>query len=104
MLCVADPALPGVERRYGRYFGRATRSGRADVTVVAASALGDLLPGERPPALPAFAAYAVAVRDLEAAGKLLRGNGVPVVRTGPAELFVPAAAALGVAIVFRQDG
>ncbi|MEU6741360.1 hypothetical protein [Streptosporangium sandarakinum] len=46
----------------------------------------------------------MAVRDLSAAEKLLRDNGVPAVRTGPEEMFVPAGAALGVAIIFRQDG
>ncbi|MEQ4718992.1 VOC family protein [Nonomuraea sp. B19D2] len=109
VLCVADTALPELERRYGSYFGRArhgrvTRFDRANVTVVAASALADLLPGEHPAALPAFVAYAVAVRDLSAAEKLLRDNDVPVTRTGPAEMFVPTSAALGVAIIFRQDG
>ncbi|MGV9534515.1 hypothetical protein ACWDR9_12835 [Streptosporangium sandarakinum] len=109
VLCVADTALPESARRYESYFGRArhgrvTRFGRANVTVVAASALAGLLPGERPAALPAFVAYAVAVRDLSATEELLRDNDVPVIRTGPEEMFVPAGAALGVAIVFRQDG
>ncbi|MER7498593.1 VOC family protein [Nonomuraea pusilla] len=108
VLCVADTALPEVERRYESYFGparhgRATRFDRADVTVVAASALTRLLPGEHPAALPAFVGYTVAVRDLAATEELLRGNGVPTVRTGPDELFVPARAALGAAIIFRQD-
>ncbi|MGW4799891.1 VOC family protein, partial [Nonomuraea sp. NPDC004297] len=108
--CVPDAALPEFERRYGACFGPArrdrvvTRFGRADVTVVAASRLAGLLPGERPAALPAFVAYAVSVRDLAATERLLSGNGVPVTRTGPGELFVPASAALGTAIVFRQDG
>ncbi|MDP9868591.1 MULTISPECIES: VOC family protein [Streptosporangium] len=109
VLCVADTALPELERRYGSYFGRArhgrvTRFDRANVTVVAASALADLLPGERPAVLPAFVAYAVAVRDLSATEKLLRSNGIPVTRTGPEEMSVPTSAALGVAIIFRQDG
>ncbi|MFF0246886.1 VOC family protein [Streptosporangium sandarakinum] len=109
VLCVADTALPELARRYESYFGRArhgrvTRFGRANVTVVAASALAGLLPGERPAALPAFVAYAVAVRDFSATEELLRDNDVPVIRTGPEEMFVPAGAALGVAIVFRQDG
>ncbi|MEU1736920.1 VOC family protein [Streptosporangium sp. NPDC020145] len=109
VLCVAETALPEVERRYEGYFGRArhgrvTRFDRANVTVVPASALADLLPGERPAALPAFVAYAVAVRDLSVTEELLCDNDIPVVRTGPEEMFVPADAALGVAIVFRQDG
>ncbi|RBQ16670.1 VOC family protein [Spongiactinospora rosea] len=109
VLCVADTALPDLARRYEAYFGparpgRVTRFDRANVTVVAASALAGLLPGERPAALPAFVAYAVSVRDLSATEALLRGNDVPVTRTGPAESFVPADAALGAAIIFRQDG
>ncbi|MEW9552619.1 VOC family protein [Nonomuraea sp. NPDC050783] len=108
VLCVADPALPEWERRYEAYFGparpgRTARFDRAGVTVVTASALTDLLPGERPAVLPAFVAYAVAVRDLPIAEELLRDNGVPVVRTGPEDVFVPADAALGVAIIFRQE-
>ncbi|MEV0195063.1 VOC family protein [Nonomuraea sp. NPDC050691] len=109
VLCVADPALPELERRYGAYFGRArggrvTRFDRANVTVVAASALAGLLPGEHPAALPAFVGYTVSVRDIAATERLLRGNDVPVARTGRGELFVPADAALGAAIIFRQDG
>ncbi|GAA2416193.1 VOC family protein [Nonomuraea africana] len=109
VLCVADTALPELEQRYSTYFGQArdgkvTRFDRASVTVVAASALADLLPGERPAPLPAFVAYAVSVRDIAATERLLRDNDVPVTRTGPEEMFVPADAALGVAIIFRQDG
>ncbi|TDC07236.1 VOC family protein [Nonomuraea longispora] len=109
VLCVDDAALPEWERRYDTYFGPAqggdlTRFDRANVSVVAASALDDLLPGERPAALPAFVAYAVSVRDLAAAERLLLDNDVPITRTGPQEMFVPGDAALGVAIIFRQDG
>ncbi|MFC5817311.1 VOC family protein [Nonomuraea harbinensis] len=84
--------------------GLVVRFRRAGVTVVGASALDGLLPGERPAGLPGFVAYAVSVRDLDATERLLRGNGVPVVGSGPGEVFVPADAALGVAVVFRQDG
>ncbi|GAA0923123.1 VOC family protein [Nonomuraea longicatena] len=112
VLCVADPALPELERRYGTYFGRpdgrgtpgTARFGRANVTVVSESALAARLPGERPAALPAFAAYAVSVRDLAATERFLRAGDVPLTRTGPEELLVPASAALGTAIVFRQEG
>ncbi|MEV5891369.1 VOC family protein [Nonomuraea fuscirosea] len=76
----------------------------AGVTVVAASVLGEMVPGERPAALPAFVAYAVTVRDVAAAERLLLDNGVPTVRTADGEVFVPARAALGVAIIFRQEG
>ncbi|MEU8400048.1 VOC family protein [Nonomuraea sp. NPDC048892] len=109
VLCVDDAALSEVERRYATYFGRRAAPGRADVepagvTVVAASALDEVLPGERPVALPAFVAYAVTVRDVAAAERLLLDNGVPVARTAGGEVFVPAGAALGVAIIFRQEG
>ncbi|GAA1630935.1 VOC family protein [Nonomuraea maheshkhaliensis] len=119
VLCVDDAASPEVERRYATYFGRPVNLGRAGtaiepagvtvvkpagVTVVAASALDAVLPGERPAALPAFVAYAVTVRDVAAAERLLLGNGVPVARTAGGEVFVPARAALGVAIIFRQEG
>ncbi|MFG6200919.1 VOC family protein [Nonomuraea sp. JJY05] len=114
VLCVADPALPELERRYGTYFGQArdsrlapgagaARFDRADVTVVSASALAGLLPGERPAALPAFVAYTVSVRDIAVTQRFLRDNDIPVTRTGPGEMFVPASAALGTAIIFRQD-
>ncbi|WP_236004834.1 VOC family protein [Nonomuraea antri] len=76
---------------------------RAGVTVVSVSALAELLPGERPAVLPAFVAYAVSVRDVVATERFLRGNDIPVVRTGDGELFVPAHAALGTAIIFRQQ-
>ncbi|MFC5744326.1 VOC family protein [Actinomadura rugatobispora] len=101
VLCVADRDLPETEHRYGAYFGE--RLDRAKLTVVPASALAGLLPGERPAALPAFAGYAVSVRDIAATERLLRGNGVPATRTGRGEVLVPAAAALGTAITFRQD-
>ncbi|MFI6741006.1 VOC family protein [Nonomuraea sp. NPDC050451] len=110
VLCVADSALPELEQRYGTYFGQARALGpgaarfdRVDVTVVSASALADLLPGERPAALPAFVAYTVSVRDIAVTRRLLRANDIPVTRTGPGEMFVPASAALGAAIIFRQD-
>ncbi|MFE0154079.1 VOC family protein [Nonomuraea sp. NPDC059007] len=93
VLCVSDQEVGAARRRY---------EGWAGVRIVAASALPGLLPGERPPALPAFVAYAVSVRDLAATERFLRGNGVPIVTTGSGEIFVPAEAALGAAIVFRQ--
>lgn len=47
-------------------------------------------------------AYGVAVRDLAATERFLRESGLPVERSAEGDLFVPAAAALGVAIVFHQ--
>ncbi|MEV4006172.1 VOC family protein [Actinomadura sp. NPDC049753] len=108
VLCVDEEALPDLTRRYAAYFGQA-RNGRthtfdrANVTVVTSSALGALLPGERPAALPAFAACTVSVRDIAVTRRILDDNGVRVARTGRDEIFVPADAALGTAIIFRQE-
>ncbi|MFI9556666.1 VOC family protein [Nonomuraea endophytica] len=95
----------GGEQRAGREVGAVRRryDGWAGVRIVPASALPGLLPGERPPALPAFVAYAVSVRDLAATERFLSGNGVPIGKTGSGEIFVPAEAALGTAIIFRQE-
>ncbi|NRQ35913.1 VOC family protein [Nonomuraea sp. NN258] len=108
LLCVADADLPAVSRRYETYLGHAASGtsfelGGGRVTLVPASGLGALLPGERPPAqLPGFAGYVVLVRDLEVAERFLRARGVPLTQTPSGDLFVPAAAAHGVAIAFRQ--
>ncbi|GAA2300672.1 VOC family protein [Nonomuraea roseoviolacea subsp. roseoviolacea] len=108
VLCVADEALPALTQRYATYFGQA-RDGRphsfdrANVTVLTASTLGDLLPGERPAALPAFVACTVSVRDIAATRQFLHDNDVHVSPTGREEIFVPAKAALGTAIIFRQE-
>ncbi|MEV3872880.1 VOC family protein [Streptomyces sp. NPDC049906] len=109
-LCVADPELALVRRRYETYLGRPARQqGPAHVIdldgaalrLVPGSALATVLPGERPPALPAFVAYAVAVRDPVLTRDLLHRNGLPVRDTPTGDPFVPADAALGTAVVFR---
>lgn len=97
VLCAAGDELPEVTHRYRTYL-----DGRAGVRVVGASELPRLLPGERPPALPAFVAHVLSVRDIGTTERYLRGNDVPVTRRGPREVFVPAQAALGAAVVFRQ--
>jgi hypothetical protein len=125
LLCVADADLAETEKRYAAYLGHAARqdgpartfdlpSARQDgtarpwelpgaaITLVPATALADLLPGERPPGVPGFAAYTVTVRDLPAAERMLRGNGVPLGRTASGDPFVPSAEALGVAIILSQ--
>ncbi|MFF5210105.1 VOC family protein [Streptosporangium sp. NPDC000396] len=113
MMCVADAELPDIERRYENYLGRPARSegfartfdlDDAKVTLVPESALAGLLPGEHAPGLPAFVAYAVSVRDAAATERFLRASGVPLAETAAGEIFVPADAALGVAIIFRQAG
>lgn len=113
LLCVAEAELPEVERRYAKYVGRPARvEGRtrvfdlegSRVTLVADADLEAILPGERAPALPAFVAYAVAVRDVGVARTLLEENGLPTKMSASGDLFVPAAAALGAAVIFRKAG
>jgi catechol 2,3-dioxygenase-like lactoylglutathione lyase family enzyme len=112
VLCVADGELDDFERRYRKYLGRTasddgpTRVFEVDgfrLRLVRESDLEQVLPGERAPDLPAFVAYGVAVRDLAAARRLLEDNGFRVVETGSG-FFVPAAAALGGAVIFMQAG
>lgn len=111
VLCVDRTALPDVERRYEKYLGRPARAegparvfdlDGSRVTLVADADLEAILPGERAPALPAFVAYAVAVRDVGAARRLLEESGFPLRESASGDLFVPAAAALGAAILFRK--
>lgn len=109
-LCVPDGALPEVVRRYEAYLGRpADRNGPtatfhlddATVTLVAASALPGLRPDERPPALPAFIGYTIAVHDIAQTEHHLRAAAVPHTKPRPGEIFVPAGEAFGTAITFR---
>ncbi len=110
VLCVADAELPDYERRYAKYTNHQARSdgrtcvfelGSARITMVAVSALDTILPGECPPALPAFVAYAVKVRDLDLTRKLLRRNGFSLKTTVAGDTFVSAAEALGASVIFR---
>jgi hypothetical protein len=111
VLCVAEAELALVQARYENYLGRPARADGpvrafdldgAALTLVPDTHLTALLPDERPAALPAFVAYAVAVRDLAVVRDLLKEEGIPVRESPSGDLFVPAAAALGTAIVFRQ--
>lgn len=113
VLCVADDELADVERRYAKYLGQeAHDEGPARVFVldqsrimlVPASRLEQLLPGEQPPALPAFVAIGIAVRDIAATRRLLEGNGFPVTELRTGSVMVPAAAALGGAVIFSEAG
>lgn len=110
-LCVAPDELEAFEARYATYTGRAAKASgpartfeleRSKITLVADADLDAVLPGEKAPALPAIVGYAVAVRDLAAARSLVEGNGFPVVDAPSGDVFVPAAAAMGGAVVFRQ--
>lgn len=109
-LCVADLEMAAVRQRYETYLGRTARQegpvqvfdlDGADLTLVPDAHLADFLPGERPPALPALVACTVLVRDLAVTGDLLRRSGLPVRETPSGDIFVPAEAALGTAVVFR---
>jgi catechol 2,3-dioxygenase-like lactoylglutathione lyase family enzyme len=109
VLCAPDADLTAYARRYQRYLGvRAVPRGSTlrfalgdgELVIVARSALADVLPGERPPGLPAFVGFGVTVRDQDTTCDLLRGNGVPVRRTPRGDPFVPAAAAHGAAVLF----
>lgn len=110
VLCVADTGLDEAERRYAQYLARPVRRegvarvfdlGGSKVTLIPNSGLADILPGELAPALPAFVAYAVAVRDLNATQAWLLEHELPVMTTPAGDLFVPATAALGAAVIFR---
>ena len=112
ILCAPDAELGGHEKRYAAYLGRRARSrGPArvfdlegsEVVLVAGSDISALLPGENPPLEPAFVGFVVTVRDLRATEDLVRGNGFPVKRTSTGDVLVPSSAALGSAIVFRQN-
>ena len=111
MLCVPDAQIEAYVERYQRYLGRvARRDGAAHifdlrqswVRLIPGSCLREILPGETAPALPAFVAYAVAVRDLRTAWHLLENNGLVVNAEPSGGIFVPAEAALGAAVIFRQ--
>lgn len=111
ILCTPDAEIETYVKRYERYLGRAARRDGAaylfdlqgsGVRLIPASALAALLPGETAQALPAFVAYAVAVRDAGSTRRLLEGNGLVVRDTPAGDYFVPAKAALGAAVLFRQ--
>jgi hypothetical protein len=111
ILCVPDAELADHVHRYERYLaGRAEGDGPvrtfeldgARVTLVAASGIDGVLPGERPPVLPAFAGYVLTVRGLDEARAFLADAGFPLRETPAGEVFVPASVALGAAVGFRQ--
>ena len=111
ILCTPGEELAEYAARYQRYLGCAPRKDgegfvfdlqQSCVRLVPGSSLGTILPGEKAPALPAFVAYAVAVRDLAATRRWLENNGVSVNPLSTDSLFVPSHSALGAAIIFRQ--
>ncbi|MFD0271790.1 hypothetical protein ACFVGY_35245 [Streptomyces sp. NPDC127106] len=97
----SEKQLPLIRERYERYLGRPI-SAEGPVTLLTEADLSDLLPGEVPPALPALVACTVAVPDIALVRALLTENGLPVRKTARGELFVPAEASLGAALIFRE--
>lgn len=110
-LCTTDTELDAIQARYERYLDRTPRTeGPARVfdldgttlTLVPASGLATLFPGQQPPTLPALVACTVAVHDLTATKNLLQDNEVPLQQTPLGDIFVPATATLGAIMAFRQ--
>jgi hypothetical protein len=110
-LCTTDTELDAAQARYERYLGRKPRTegparifdlDGATLTLVPASGLATLFPGEQPPVTPALIACTVAVRDLTATKNLLQNNEVPLQQMPLGDVFVPATTALGTTIAFRQ--
>jgi Glyoxalase-like domain len=110
VLCVPDADLSNFVRRYARYLQRPPRSDgplrvfdltNSRVLIIPNSALDSVLPGEAPPELPAFVGYGLAVRDLRATQDLLERAEFPVQTSPMGGRYVPAAAALGAAVIFH---
>ena len=111
ILCTSDADIENYVERYQRYLGRVARKDGATrvfdlqdscVKLIPASWLAMILPGETAPALPAFVAYTVTVHDLGSTRKLLENNRLIVHEVPTGGIFVPAKAALGAAVIFRQ--
>jgi catechol 2,3-dioxygenase-like lactoylglutathione lyase family enzyme len=111
ILCMPDAEVEAYVKRYQRYLGRSARRNGAAyifdlqkscVRLIPAAVLGEIWPGETAPVPPAFVGYAVTVRDLGSTRRLLESNGLVVLDTTAGDIFVPAKAALGAAVTFRQ--
>jgi Glyoxalase-like domain len=110
VLCVPDAELSNFVRRYARYLQRPAHSdgplrifdlSNSKVLIIPNSALDSVLPGEAPPELPAFVGYGLAVRDLRATQDLLERAEFPVQASPMGGRYIPAAAALGAAVIFH---
>lgn len=108
LLVTADDELDEHVARWSRLLGRPgrvvgdrrvldLRAGRIEIAPV--SALDALLPGETAPILPVLAAQTVTVADVDAARRLVDGNGLTTRDVGTG-FFVPAAEAAGAAVIF----
>ena len=111
ILCTPDAEIEVYVERYQRYLGSVARREGAThvfdlrqscVRLIPESWLGQFLPGETATALPAFVAYAVAVRNLGSTRRWLENNEFPVIAEVSGGIFVPSKAALGAAVIFRQ--
>lgn len=111
ILCTPDAVIEVYVERYQRYLGRVAQRDNVAyvfalrhscVRLIPESRLRDILPSETAPALPAFVAYAVAVHDLAVTRSWLENNGLVVNAEPSGGIFVPAEAALGAAVIFRQ--
>ncbi|WMS85260.1 VOC family protein (plasmid) [Bacillus wiedmannii] len=112
ILCVDDAELDEFTMRYSQYLKREARTDGvthsfnlegARITIVPGSRLSELLPGEVAPPVPGFAGYTVAVSDISRTRSYLEESGFPIAETNSGDLFIPAASALGTAIVFRKS-
>lgn len=112
ILCVADTELDVFANRYQRYVGHIARNDGATrvfeldnsrIMITPESSLNQILPEEKVSSLPGFVGYVVAVKNLDTTRKYLEEKGFPLKETLHGDIFVPASAALGTAIVFRQS-
>jgi hypothetical protein len=71
--------------------------------IIPNSALDSVLPGEAPPELRAFVGHGLAVCDLRARQDLLERAEFPVQTSPMGGHYIPAAAALGAAVIFHAD-
>ncbi|WP_306362041.1 VOC family protein [Nocardia sp. CC227C] len=110
VLCVEDDDLEATATRYEHYLGFAADRdssahafllGSHRLTITTPRGFTARLPGEQP-RTPALCAYTIEVADLLAAERLLRARGIPLRTAATGELFIPAAAACGAAILLRE--
>ncbi|CAA7602773.1 Glyoxalase-like domain protein [Acididesulfobacillus acetoxydans] len=111
ILYVAEADLPEFLLRYEKYLNRPARTeanvnvfelGGSRIIIATDSVLETILPGEHAPELPAFVAFTIRVQNIEQTRKLLLSHGFTPRISSLGGLFVPAAEALGTAILFRQ--
>lgn len=111
VLCVDKTELRSTVERYERYLGIVPSTkdavsmfglGAGRLVITTAQGLRTGLPGEQPGTAPRLSAYTVEVTDLAETERYLRARGVVPLRGADGQLFIPASAAHGAAIVLRQ--